>query len=131
MRVQEKLRKTGKINLSFPEPGIAEIRIAKGCYIQVEDVKMLEDAIEEATGGSPCCNLIIAEDFATTSFQVLKYMGSEEANRLTIADAFILHSLPQRILARFYVNVVSPVRPTKFYGANEKGDAIRWLKSFL
>ena len=79
-------------------------------------------------GGRPYRNLIVAENYVTTTFKTVRYMGTEEANRLTIADAFVINSLPQRIMANFYLNVVKPLKPTKFFKTEE--EAFSWLKQF-
>lgn len=67
--------------------------------------------------------------FVTPSKEVNNYVASKERSKLVLADAFIMKSLPQRLAARTYRLLKSPVSPTGFFSNEE--DAIDWLKKFL
>lgn len=52
--------------------------------------------------------------------------ASSENNQYTIADAYVVRSLAQKIIGNFYVRFNKPVRPTRMFNTLE--DAIAWLK---
>ena len=63
------------------------------------------------------------------SAEVREYVASEPRSKLVTADAFIVNSLPQRIIANFYLKWNKPVRPTKMFDKEE--EAIEWLKNYV
>lgn len=63
------------------------------------------------------------------SAEVREYVASEPRSKLVTADAFIVNSLPQRIIANFYLKWNKPVRPTKMFDKEE--EAIAWLKNYV
>jgi hypothetical protein len=92
-------------------------------------VKESEDAIEKIGGGRSFPNLILSGKFTSLEDGVREYMASEYANRFTIADAFVIHSLTHKILMNLYLKFDKPARPTAAFYRQE--DAIRWLKCFI
>lgn len=73
--------------------------------------------------------LIICSSTATSNSDFIRYLARNENNPLCIADAFVLKSLPQKLLAHFYKVFVKPERPTGFFKNRE--DAMQWLKQFM
>ncbi len=57
-----------------------------------------------------------------------KFMANSAHINYLIAEAFIVHSLAQRLLASFFIKIDKPKIPTKFF--NKREDAIEWLLSF-
>jgi len=51
------------------------------------------------------------------------------ANKHGKVDAFVIHSLPQKILANTYLRFQTPTIPTKFFSSEEK--AVKWLKQYI
>jgi hypothetical protein len=50
------------------------------------------------------------------------------ANKHGKADAFVIHSLPQKILGNFFLKFKQPSIPTKFFSSEKS--AIEWLKQY-
>jgi len=50
---------------------------------------------------------------------------SKSGSKYKIADAFIIHTLSQKIIANFYLKIQKPVVPTKFF--SNSMDAEKWL----
>lgn len=80
-------------------------------------------------GGKKFPNLITGGDFIIVGQGVREYAATEEPNRYTIADAFVVKNLPQQLLVNFYITVNKPPRPTRFFTNENK--AVSWLKQFL
>lgn len=94
----------------------------------VEDLKKLVNAQQEL-GGEKLPVLTLCSEHATTNSELLKELSVNANNPCSKADAFVIHSMAQKILANFYVKINKPDRPTKFF--NNKDEAIQWLKTFL
>lgn len=73
--------------------------------------------------------LIICSNTVVSNSDFVKHLARNENNPLCLADAFVLKSLPQRLLAHFYKVFVKPERPTGFFKKQE--DALEWLKQFF
>ncbi len=72
--------------------------------------------------------LIIAGEYTLAEEETRIYAASEEANRFTIANAFVLHSLAQRLMGNIYLKINNPVTPTKMF--TDEKSAIKWLSQF-
>ena len=94
----------------------------------VEDLKKLVLAQQEL-GGEKLPVLVLCSEHATTNSDLLTAISKNENNPYSKADAFVIHSMAQKILANFYIKINKPERPTKFF--NDKNEAINWLKPFI
>jgi hypothetical protein len=62
-----------------------------------------------------------------TSLETRNYYSESEYTKYRYADAFIVNSLPMRLLVNFYISFHKPKIPTKMFN-NEK-NAIEWINS--
>lgn len=72
--------------------------------------------------------LVILSSTANSSSDFVKYLSKNENNPLCRADAFVLKSIAQHLLAHFYKLFINPERPTAFFKKRE--DALAWLKQY-
>lgn len=117
------------VTISLRNDGIMEYRVKHDHTVSIEDVKETEKTVEVIGGGKSFPNLIIAGKFSTLDINVRDYMATEEANRFTLADAFVINSLPQKFLANLYMMFNKPPRPTLAFTKEE--EAVKWLYKFL
>jgi hypothetical protein len=94
----------------------------------VEDLKKLVNAQDEL-GGEKLPVLVLCAEHASTNSELLTTISKNKNNPYSKADAFVIKSMAQKILANFYIKINKPERPTKFF--NNKDEAINWLKPFL
>lgn len=94
----------------------------------VEDLKKLVNAQSEL-GGEKLPVLVLCSEHASTNSDLLKAISKNANNPFSKADAFVIKSMSQKILANFYIKINKPERPTKFF--NNKDEAIDWLKPFI
>jgi len=94
----------------------------------VEDLKKLVNAQKEL-GAEKLPVLVLCSEHATTNSELLQSISKNENNPHSKADAFVIQSMAQKILANFYIKINKTERPTKFF--NNKEEAINWLKPFL
>ena len=57
----------------------------------------------------------------------MKYLSRGRGTLFTLADSFVLHSMPQKLLANFYLKINKPVLPTKFFTKITEAD--KWLRA--
>jgi len=96
--------------------------------INVEDIREANNASAKLSVEKPSLNLILLKKFLNIAPEARAYAASEESNRYTIADAFVVQSQALKIVANFYLKFNKPARPTKIFHKEE--DAIDWLNTY-
>lgn len=93
-------------------------------------VKNLSEVIitEKEFGAIKLPVLVICRELATSNVELLHQLSLPGSNPYAIAEAYVLVSLNQRLLANFYLRINKPSRPTKFFENEE--DALTWLLQF-
>ena len=108
--------------------GFYKVSVNEAEEFTIDDLKKLVNAQKEL-GEEKLPVLVLCSEHATTNSELLKTISKNINNPYSKADAFVIKSMAQKILANFYIKINKPERPTKFF--NDKDDAINWLKPFL
>jgi len=109
--------------------GIMHIHIKVKTNFEIDHSKQVAKARTKISNNNPYPILYTATNLVIPSQEVREYVASKGRSKLVIADAFVVNSLPQRIMARFYRILNKPVRPTKYF--NNPDDAIKWLRKYV
>lgn len=123
----QKVILTKNARVFLRDDGILQIEIKHDTYFEVDDADELIDAAKEIGGGKRFLNLIFPGKGTLLDSAARKYSSSEDGSIFKLADAFVISSLAQRLIANFIIKAEKPAVPTAFF-LNEK-DAIAWLKS--
>ncbi len=94
----------------------------------VDDLKLLVEA-EKTLSGKCLPVLVYCYKFASTNIELLNTISKNSNNPYSIADAFIISSMAQKLLANFYLRVSNPERPSQFF--NNEDDAKKWLEKYI
>ncbi len=105
--------------------GLMHFDFKSNSTLEVDDIKEVVEAVKEIGKGKLFANLITAGEYVTLGPGVREYSASEYANAQTIADAFVVSSLPEKLLANFYIKINKPPKPTRMF--TDKNKAIAWL----
>lgn len=115
---------------------ITELFLSKDDFLQMEiranedfninDCHELINAAKEIGNGRKFYNLIIVGEHTLADNEARTLSCSALGSIYKLADAFVISSLSQRIIANFYMKVNKPFVPTKFF--NKVEEAIAWLK---
>lgn len=108
--------------------GFYKVSVNESEEFTVDDLKKLVNAQSEL-GGEKLPVLVLCAEHASTNSELLTTISKNINNPHSKADAFVIKSMAQRILANFYIKINKPERPTKFF--NNKDEAINWLKPFI
>lgn len=117
----------GFATVSLIELNIINTNIITKYTINLEQAKLLLDAYLKVGNGQKLPHLITASKFVIMEKEVMEFV-STEANKYGKADAFVIQTLAQKIIANFYIKFHKPKVPTKFFQSKEK--ALNWLKTF-
>lgn len=104
---------------------ILQIDIVDDQVFEKKDMIELIDAAYKLGGGKKFKNLIYVGEFTVPDLKAIKLSCSKAGSIYKIADAFIIHTLSQKIIANFYLKIQKPVVPTKFF--SNTIDAEKWL----
>ena len=88
---------------------------------------MINSVFIEKHGGGKFYNIYQFSSFSDIEPEIRSWAANENGNKNTHSDAIVITSLPQKILADFYLKINSPKQPTKVFYSLEK--AISWTLS--
>lgn len=108
--------------------GILHISIKPEEEFTLDDYKELMDAALKIGNGRKFLNLISVGQDTIPDHETRNMSTSQKGSIYKIADAFVIHSLPQKLIGNFYMNFHKPVVPTRFFTKEE--EAIEWLMKF-
>lgn len=111
------------------DDGIMHVHIKLEYSLEMEHSKAIVEARTKLADGHRYPIMYTATQFLILSNDSREYLASESRSTLVIADAFVINSLPQRLLARLYKKFNKPVRPAEIF--ENENDAIEWLKQFV
>ena len=104
-----------------------EVRVFENHDFTVDDLQKLVEA-QKNNGGLVLPFLIICEKNVLADIILLSKLSQNENNPYSKADAFVLNSVAQKIMANFYIKINIPERPTNFF--DNVDDALNWLKQY-
>lgn len=84
---------------------------------------------ERVSGGKKIPNLVLMGKHSTADKEGRAFSVSEKGSRFRNADAFVITSLAQKIVANFYLKIEKPSVPTRFFTKEE--EAVEWLSQFV
>ena len=93
--------------------------------IDLKDVNENYDAALKLTAGKKFLSLVIVSPFTTITKEARELANKEIMYKNTVAQAIIVQSLANRLLANFIVKFYKPFCPVKLF--KNKEDAIVWL----
>lgn len=106
--------------------GIVQVNFGDNVELDVKETKDILTALASINDGKKSLVVNVAGKNTTATREARSYSASEEAGQHTIADAFVVNNLPQKLLGNFYLNLNKPFINTKIF--NKLEEAIVWLK---
>ena len=118
----------GFATVAMREDGLVNTNILIKDSVTLPQSKMLLDAYIKITNGINTPHLFTVTKLVIADKEALEFLA-KEANKHGKADAFVIHSLPQKLLGNFYLKIQKPSIPTRFFSSETK--AIAWLRDYL
>lgn len=117
-----------KFKLSIIDSKYYLVEIKPNVHFEIDDLKQLVEFQKEISGIKlPVLVLCLSDTHTDT--ETLKYIAKNQNSPYSIADAFVIYSLAQKILANAYLKFHYSERPVKFF--NNKEDALEWMQQFM
>lgn len=107
--------------------GILKIEPQQDMNYELEDLLSFHDYALELTNHQ---DILILSDYRHHHLRVssdsMKHSARDpELNKTRIAEAVLVKSLPNMLLARFYIRILKPICPTRVF--KNKEQALNWL----
>lgn len=115
-------------SVKINEDNFYEIEVFNDREFSFQQLEELVSAQQEL-GAKKLPVLVLCEEFASTDTTFVRHLAQNKNNPYSKADAFVISSMAQKIIANFYLKISTLERPTKFF--KNKDEAINWLKTFL
>ncbi len=113
--------------VSLLESGIICCEMFEFAVIGASEAKAMNDAIGVLSNYEPA--LILIKGGLTVQIEkgAREFSASDEGLAYTKADALVVRSLAQRLIATFYLRINKPKKPSRLF--ETEGEAISWLQS--
>lgn len=118
----------GHSTISLCSDGIVEIITAPDFEFEIEHIKQNHAAIKEIAKNKKVLVLSIVGENGIASKAVREYVAKAPHKNFIKAEAFVIHSLSQKLMANFFLQVNKPIVPVKFF--KSASEAEKWLMSF-
>lgn len=115
------------VDITLLDDGIVQLNGKDHTYTQ-DNIIAMNKAIGELSEHKKVLLLVIGSQYSTVDAEARKYMSRPEAAPYSIAEAYVIKSLAQRLLINFFIRVSGAPVPTNFF--TDTGEALKWLKSF-
>jgi hypothetical protein len=109
--------------------GIFQIAMKEHETIHLEDTKEIRWLKLELCGNVPAPNLFLMRKFSIPDHEARAYASTKESALYRSAEALVIYSLAQKLVANFYLRFNKPIVPTRFFQDEE--EAIKWLLPFV
>jgi hypothetical protein len=113
--------------LRMRDDGIVQVNFSDKLEIDINEVKEIVEAQKELSKGKKVLVLNIAGKQTSATSAARDFAASQDAVKYTLAEAYIVNNLAQKLVGNFYVNFHKPKAPTKIF--TNEADAVNWLKS--
>lgn len=122
-------KETDKFKVTLENNRYFVVIIKEDVEMEVVDIQQLVEFQKILGGGKKYPVITLPSPTSTTNSDLFRYISEKNNLPYTIADAFVLTSVPHKILAKLYVRFSPPQRPTDFFTKRE--DAMIWLEKFM
>ncbi|MEO6304528.1 MAG: hypothetical protein ABIP51_15315 [Bacteroidia bacterium] len=111
------------------ESKVIRIEIFGNIIIGKNEAKAMNDSIGILSEGKESLILLVADEVTQFDREANEFSASAEGLKYTIADAFVVKGLAQKILANFYLKFNKPAKPSRIF--NSEKAALEWLFSLV
>lgn len=108
------------------EDGIVEVFGCNHVYT-TEDIKSIQSAIAQLKQKNKALILLHADNYTTIDQDARKYLSTPEAGIHSLAEAYVIRTLAQRLLLNFLIKVSGTPVPVRFF--THTAEALQWLKN--
>lgn len=95
-------------------------------YSKYEAAIVIKNILEVADGKQYLI-LVIADDTSNVTVEGMRLLSSPPAMSYAIAKAYVINSIPHKMMANFYLRFLKPEKSVRFF--KKQTEAEKWLKA--
>lgn len=92
-------------------------------------IEELNNALERLVGKNRHPMLILVGKHSSISKDGREFAATEESTRFSLAEAYVIRNVAQRIVGNFYIRMDKPPVPTRLF--TDPALAEKWLAKFI
>ena len=115
-------------HIKLRSDNVLQINTLKDIEYGLDEAKEIIKNILEITKNKKYYVLVVSGEYSNVTIESMKLLSSPIAMSYAIAKAYVINSLPQKLMANFYLKFLKPEKPVRFF--KNKNDAEIWLKTF-
>lgn len=115
--------------IKLREDSILEVIFADNALLDVEQCDELITSYTSILGDKKVPILHIFGKYTEATKGAREFSASPRGLKHSLVEAYVLSSLPHRLLLNFYIKFNKPPVPTKFF--RTKQEAVTWIRKFL
>jgi hypothetical protein len=112
--------------ISMLDEDTLRVEFKPDAFVDVEEFQENLRAYKKLITTERVFMLTVANPGAETSVEVRNLFSSPERSSFKYAEALVISSLAQKLMANFVIKVQKPHHPLRFF--NDEKDALKWLK---
>lgn len=114
-------------SLALRSDGILQVGLTPDLtYDEQEAISVIND-IYDFTENRKYLILVLSAKYSNITVEAMRVLATEKGMGYALAKAYVIDSLPQKIMANFYLRVFKSVEPVKFFKTKEEAEI--WLLS--
>src|SRR5688572_7854267 len=123
VRIVDKIE-WGNFMVGLRDDGIMQVNVGAEKEVTVDNVKEVIAAIGKLGKEKKYPIFVMAGEYTLPTEEARLFIASP-GNPYALAEAYMTHSLPQKLVGNFYLQFNKPARPTRMFTREE--DALEWL----
>jgi len=132
MDEKEKMNVKAKIDIGHTQilmrdDGTVVVEASNRLYTNF-DIKEIHQSIRTINQGQKVLLLLKADQYTSIDQSARQYLSTEEAGKQSIAEAYVIKSLSQRMLLNFLMKVNGTPVPSRFFTSIIEAE--NWLNAF-
>lgn len=126
MRFREEIKfESNHWKISLLNDSIVRVEIMRHTEITLEDMDRNFKVYESFLKGRKLPFVIVFGEFSMANRDVQKEFAKSNRNQIKLMEAYIVNSLPHRIMGNFHIKFFKPPHPTRIFKKEE--DAYDWI----
>lgn len=117
----------GHTKISKRNDGIVRI-VASNRNYSIMDIQDIHATVNQINDGQKALLLLIADNYTTIDNAARQFLSTPEAGKHSIAEAYVIKSLAQRLILNFLIRVNGTPVPSRFF--TDANEAEKWLLTF-
>jgi len=115
-----------KVYTELLKPNIVLVTVKDNSFIDIEEIIEIKKLNLALVGRHNYGLIIETGEFTSISNEARTMMATKGIEESRVAIAIIIHHLPQRLLANFFLRINNPAIPAKIF-SNRKA-ALKWME---